>query len=323
MPPNPRIIADIGGTNARFANVASAASAASFSEPIKYLTAELSFADALQAFARASGIDPAQPLEFRAAVAAPVSPSQADGFNSVRLTNCDWQIGASVLMATFPKLSMRVVNDFAAVALALPSLDRSELTTWSVGGVDAMGPKIAIGPGTGLGVASIAPVGDQWLVLPGEGGHVTLSASNDREASILAFARRQFPHVSAERLLSGTGLPLLHAAVCAVDGLQRSASTAAEITDAVHQGEAASLATLRTFAAMLGSVAGNAALTVGATGGVYLAGGLMQHWRDLFPVEEFVAQFRRKGRFERYLSEIAIHRIDAAEPGLIGLARSV
>ncbi|TAG02369.1 MAG: glucokinase [Betaproteobacteria bacterium] len=317
------IIADIGGTNARFALVEPTESGvASFSAPEKYLTADRSFSQTVSQFIRSRGIDFNADIELRAAVAAPVSAAQSLGEHATRLTNCDWEIGLTELHSALPKLKMRVLNDFAAVALALPSLTDAELTAWASTGSVSTGPKLAIGPGTGLGVASIVCVNGAWHVVPGEGGHVTLSAADDREAAILSIVRREFPHVSAERLLSGTGLPTLHRAVCAVDGLHSVASSAEDITDAVHRGELGALATLKTFAAMLGSVAGNAALTLGATGGVYLAGGLLQHWRDVFPVHDFVTQFRSKGRFTSYLTNIAIHRIDAPEPGLIGLARS-
>ena len=335
------LLADIGGTYARFARVArvvrvvrtvrvvpndASQPASEFVDMKRYETANTTFQDAVIDFV--AGVTGSQTrsvrIDVRVAVAAPVMPAQQNGDTPVQLTNNDWIISRAVLAETFSDVRLNVLNDFAAVAMALPHLAPNELTRFTQGETSAVAlPKLAIGSGTGLGVASIVPVGNVWQVLPGEGGHVTLGAANEREHAIIAYVRTRFPHVSAERLLSGTGLPLLHEAVCHVDTTRSNALSAPEITTAAQTNEPAALATLQTFASMLGSVAGNAALTVGALGGVYLAGGLIQRWQSLFPVDVFTKAFTAKGRFQSYLERVPVYRIDAAEPGLIGLARGL
>jgi glucokinase len=320
------VLADIGGTYARFARVDPVVGDASINDMQRYETVATTFKAAVRDFVfhKLGRLADMTHLDLRIAVAAPVLPNQMNGTTPVHLTNNDWVIGSSELADIFPNLRLTVLNDFAAVAMALPHLRANELTSFAAGvAQDSQAPKIAIGPGTGLGVATIMPNGQKWQVIPGEGGHVTLSAANAREHAIITFVQQRYAHVSAERLLSGTGLPLLHEAVCSVDGISSSARTAPEITDAAQSGEPAAHETLQTFSMMLGSVAGNAALTVGALGGVYLAGGLIQRWQSLFPVTAFMQSFVSKGRFKSYLERIPVYRIDVAEPGLVGLARGL
>ncbi len=320
------LLADIGGTYARIARVDSAADGETIFDMKRYETAKTTFQAAIQDFVleKLGTIGNDVALDLRVAVAAPVLPTQINGASPVRLTNNDWVIGVAVLAEAFPNLHLTVLNDFAAVALSLPRLRSDELTIFAAGEKQAAAlPKLAIGPGTGLGIATIVPTEKNWHVLPGEGGHITLAATTALEHAIIAYAQKRHAHVSAERLLSGTGLPLLHEAVCSVDAVSSVARTAPEITDAAAANEAAALRTLQTFAAMLGNVAGNAALTVGALGGVYLAGGLIQRWQTLFPVDAFINAFVAKGRFQSYLERVPIYRIDIAEPGLVGLARGL
>ncbi len=320
------LLADIGGTYARIARVDSIADSETICDIKRYETAKTTFQAAVQdfIFEKLGAIGNDTVLDLRVAVAAPVLPAQMNGASSVHLTNNDWIIGAALIAHAFPKLRLTVLNDFAAVALSLPHLRSDELTIFTAGEAQVAAlPKLAIGPGTGLGVATIVPTEKNWHVLPGEGGHITLAATTVREQAIIAYAQQRHAHVSAERLLSGTGLPLLHEAVCSVDGVLSIARTAPEITDAAAANEDAAQRTLQTFASMLGNVAGNAALTVGALGGVYLAGGLIQRWQTLFPVDAFINAFIAKGRFQSYLERVPVYRIDVAEPGLVGLARGL
>jgi glucokinase len=327
--PTPLIIADVGGTYARFALVERRVNPPRIAQPVRYETARTNFADALNEFLARHRMQDAPALQLRIAVAAPVHPDQSDGARSVHLTNNAWSIGKAHLTGVSAQVQMEIVNDFAAVALGLPHLSVSEITLLSTAPNDATSAppavaqtKLAIGPGTGLGVAAVVPLNGQWRAMPGEGGHVTLGATSRRELAVIEFAGKRFDHVSAERLLSGSGLPLLYEAVCAVDGFTASATSAATITDAARTGDAAALSTLQTFATFFGRVTADVALTVGALGGVYLAGGLVQRWQSLFPVDVFMKAFLDKGRFRSYLQQIPVHRIDVDEPGLTGLARS-
>jgi glucokinase len=326
---NPLIIADIGGTYARIALVDSFATPPQISQPVRYETARTTFTEAMADFLARNQMHAPNSLHVRVAVAAPVHPNQRNGGIAVHLTNNAWLIGKAQLAGLAAYIEMEIVNDFAAVAMVLPHLAASETTLFSKPVSDVLNDqpsvaqtKLAIGPGTGLGVAAITPFGNQWLTVPGEGGHVTLGATSKRELAIIEFARQRFDHISAERLLSGSGLPLLYQGVCAVDGVAANAVSAAEITDAARAGDRAALATLQTFATLFGRITADLTLTVGALGGVYLAGGLIQRWQSLFPVDVFIDAFLDKGRFRPYLQQISVHRIDLDEPGLTGLARS-
>jgi glucokinase len=181
-----------------------------------------------------------------------------------------------------------------------------------------------IGPGTGLGVAGCIPAGDRWIALPAEGGHATAAPADDFESEVLCYARREHGHVSAERLLSGIGLPLLHRAVAAANGRPVEDLTPEEITRrALDEGDADCHATLATFCAMLGGFAGNVALTLGTRGGVFIAGGIAQRLGDVFVASRFRERFEAKGRFREYLAAIATALITAPHAALLGAAQGI
>jgi glucokinase len=169
----------------------------------------------------------------------------------------------------------------------------------------AGGTLAVVGPGTGLGVAAVVPVAGQWVAVPGEGGHATLAAADDHESAVLAAARREFAHVSAERLLSGIGLPVLHRAAAAVDGAVVDDLTAELIVERGLGGiDTACGRTLDLFCALLGSFAGNVALTTGARGGVFIGGGIVPRLGQRFFDSRFRERFEAKGRFQPYLQAI-------------------
>ena len=182
-----------------------------------------------------------------------------------------------------------------------------------------------VGPGTGLGVGAVLRTRAGWQAVPGEGGHATLAATDRLEAEVIAVVRRQYPHVSAERLLSGIGLPLLHQAVAAVSGQASEALSAEQV---VERGVAGSCAvcrrTLEVFCALLGGFAGNVALTLGARGGVYIGGGIAPQMIRELEASGFRAQFEGKGRFRDYLSGIPVYVIETAlPPALAGAGRAL
>jgi glucokinase len=181
-----------------------------------------------------------------------------------------------------------------------------------------------IGPGTGLGVSSCAPLNGGWIALAAEGGHVTAAPADDFESDVLRALRGELGHVSAEHLLSGLGLPLLHRAVCKVRGAPWQPLDAEGITRAVREHDDPHCrATLDTFCAMLGTFAGNVALTVGARGGVFVAGGIVPKLGDLFIASPFRARFEAKGRFAAYMVRIATGLITAPHAALTGAAHAL
>jgi glucokinase len=162
-----------------------------------------------------------------------------------------------------------------------------------------------LGPGTGLGVACFVPGSQSPIVLASEGGHATMAATSHREDAIIDYLRRQFGHVSAERVVSGSGLENLYRAVIAVDGIEAPKRNAAEITKAALDGNCpVARAALDLFCAMLGTIAGNVALMFGARGGVYIAGGIAPRLTEFMARSEFRARFEQKGRFRTYLEAI-------------------
>jgi len=190
------------------------------------------------------------------------------------LTNSAWTIDAPELCAAFSFGKVHILNDFEATALSLPLLTAADL--YPVGGGEAVlgAPMAVLGPGTGLGVACFVPGSQSSIVIASEGGHATMASTSAREDAIMDYLRRQFSHVSAERVVSGSGLENLYRAVIAIDGFEAPKRNAAEITNAALDGTCPiSRAALDLFCAMLGTFAGNVALMFGARGGVFIAGG--------------------------------------------------
>lgn len=316
----PLLVADIGGTNARFALVdgpdAPVRDVLKF-EGADHRTPQDAIAAYLDALARTHGTRP-RPRRAALAVATPI---QGD---TVKMTNSDWVLSRNALREFLEADEVRLLNDFEALSLALPAL-REDEAAWIGPARPRPGlPLAVIGPGTGLGVGGCVPTRDGWVALAAEGGHVTVCASDDFESEVLRFARREHGHLSAERLLSGVGLPLLHRAVCSVRGVPGATLTPAEITRRAEEaGDADAAATLDTFCAMLGTFAGNVALTLGARGGVFVAGGIAQRLGPRFVHSAFRARFDAKGRFETYMREIATGLITAPHAALTGAARSL
>lgn len=255
------------------------------------------------------GIEP--PPRAALAAAAPVNPQ------SRYLTNIGWVLDIEALKQRFGWQSAIVVNDFEALACAIPVLTPDELFNVRPG-VHASGRPIAVlGPGTGLGVAGLVPCGDTWYPVSGEGGHVTLAAMDEREDAVLRALRREYGHVSAERVLSGPGLLALYRIVA----VEAAADSPSEVTRRAEAGDPRALEALDLFFLFLGTVCGDLALTLGARGGVYLGGGILPAIKEQLVASGFAERFADKGRFTAYLHEVPIKLIMAETPALRGLAR--
>jgi len=307
------LLGDIGATNARFALLAGGALG-----PVECVAVDdhPHFADAVRAFLgqqRRRAIDRAL-----VAVAGPVEA------NCCMLTNCSWRIDADELSREFGVPAVRVINDFEATAWSLPCLRQADLRALGDGRSVPGAPMAVLGPGSGLGVACLVPGSDGGVVIATEGGHATLPGTSPREDAVIDRLRRQLGHVSAERAISGPGLENLYQAIAAVDAMNVPARNAAEITDAALAGACpTSRAALDMFCAMLGTIAGNVALSFGARGGVYIAGGIAPRIVDHLARSEFRARFEAKGRFRGYLEAIptsVITHKDATFMGLKSLA---
>jgi glucokinase len=253
------------------------------------------------------------------AVAGPVESERC------KLTNCSWIIDVNELRTTFGLAKVRVVNDFAATAYSLPSLTPADLYAIGGGRTVPRAPMAVLGPGTGLGVACLVPGSKEPAVIAGEGGHATFAAASHREDAVIDYLRRHFGHVSAERLVSGAGLENLYQAIAVLDEREVPSRDAAEITKTALNGTCrTACAALDMFCALLGSFSGNVALTFGARGGVYIAGGIAPRIAEFIGRSEFRERFEEKGRLRPYLeaipSNVIVHPA-AAFMGLKSLAR--
>lgn len=305
------LVGDIGGTNARFGLVAGGVV-----RDVQALRVadHAQAGDALALYLQQLGA----PRIVRAALA--IAGSVAG--DRVRLTNGGWDFSLAQLKRQLATTEIRLLNDFEALAWALPHLTDDALVHLGGGSVDPRLPMAVLGPGTGLGVAGCVPDrAGGWIPLATEGGHVTLAPADEFESEILRVVRADLPHVSAERLVSGIGLPRLHAAIATVRGQPHEVLTPEDITGrALAQSDALCVATLDSFCALLGSIAGNLALTLGARGGVFVAGGIAQRLRDVLPASRFRQRFEAKGRFAAYLAPVATELIIAEHAALVGCA---
>lgn len=293
------LVADIGGSNARFAW----ATAGRVEHVLTLSVAE--HAGVAQAAAcyldwLASRLGGA----YRPPVAAALAVAAAVSGDWVELTNSGWSFSRAELARQLGLQNLLVLNDFEALALSLPGLRDDQLRAHAASPV-AAGTLAVIGPGTGLGVAGVVHTPCGWLALPGEGGHATLAPADDFESALLAWVRREHAHVSAERLLSGIGLPLLHAAIAAVEGRAAEILAAEQVVElGVSGADPVASRTVDVFCALLGGFAGSVALTLGARGGVYVGGGIVPRLGDRFFASAFRERFEAKGRLRAYLAPI-------------------
>jgi glucokinase len=303
------LLGDIGATNARFALVSNGnLNAISTYEVAKFGQ----FTDVLTIFlkehSRQTQIDQAL-----LAIAGPVKGER------VALTNCSWVIDIRELQTRFG-LQVRIVDDFEAVALSLPVLTSTDLARMGDGRPEAGAPMAVLGPGSGLGVACLADPSEKGVVIASEGGHATVAPTCEQEDRIVHHLRKRFGHVSAERVVSGSGLENIYQAIAALEGLEIPPRNAAEITKNALSGECQlSRQSLHAFCAFLGSFAGNVALTLGARGGVYIAGGISPRILDFLIRSEFRKRFEAKGRFQGYLEAIPSYVITHPAAALVGL----
>jgi len=305
------LIADLGGTNLRFALTDGAQTRHETALMAgDYATLE----DAVATYLARISSEPAPP---RAVVAA-AGPQDGE---TIAFTNREWQTSVAAMKDRFAFDRIAVINDFAAVAHALPHLTATEYRSIGDERVPRDGPMVVLGPGTGLGVAIVLPDEGGGRVVPGEGGHATLAAQTVAEEQVIGYLRNLHGHASAERALSGGGLADLHDAVLAVRGKPGRRLDAAAITAAARSDEDCREA-VTLFTGFLATVAGDLALTVGASGGVYVAGGIVPKLGDLFDGDRFRRRFTTKGRLAGYLDPFPTRLITHPEPALLGLARA-
>ncbi|QEY24319.1 glucokinase [Neisseria animalis] len=307
----PRLVADIGGTNARFALETA---------PQQIEQAEVlpcndydTVVDAIREYLKRVG----NPKIAHAGIAI-ANPILGDW---VQMTNHHWAFSIETTRQALGFETLVFLNDFTAQALAITCTAEKDLV--QIGGTEPKenAPKAVIGPGTGLGVSGLIPSNAGWVALAGEGGHVSFPPFDDAEVLIWQYAKQKFGHVSAERFLSGAGLSLIYEALAAKEGVTPATLTPAQISESALGGSSPLCRlTLDIFCAMLGTVASNLALTLGASGGVYLCGGIIPRFIDYFKQSPFRSRFENKGRFDAYLAAIPVYVVLSEFPGLTGAA---
>jgi len=303
------LVADIGGTNARFAIYNKATKILSNIE--KYtITDDTRLSQLITDYLQQC------PVNITRACLAIACPIEGD---KIAMTNNHIEFSRSELQLELSLKQLEVINDFTAVAMSVPALKEEDI--YQIGGTKAdINYPIAIyGAGTGLGVAHLIKVANQWLSLSGEGGHVELPMINVHEDQVLSMLRNKFGRVSAERFLSGSGLVNIYQALAEMTNQDKQDITPSEIvTQALEKSSQLSLQTLTLFCAFMGRFGGNLALTLNTRGGVYIAGGIVPRFLKFFEQSDFRYNFDTKGRMGRLLKSIPVYVITHPDPGLLG-----
>jgi len=318
MPRPPRyegLVGDVGGTNARFAVVDAQGHVRN---PRIFPCAEYgSLADVMAEYIETT-CGRSGPTRAVIAVAGPV----VDG--EIEFTNLDWQISEGDLLSHFEFEAVKLLNDFAAQALACPKLHPDELRPIGPkirGGTDC--PLVVLGAGTGFGVAGLARSERGDVAVATEGGHSAFAPVDELEVEILKWFVGRYGRVSNERLMSGAGIYDLYQALAAIDGKAAPLSDQKAVAAAAEQGDALAAAALDRFCAIMGSVAGDLALTFGARGGVFISGGIAPKVADRLVASAFRERFEAKGRLTGYMEQIPTSLVLHPYPAIVGAAREL
>jgi len=309
------LVGDVGGTNARFALVDPQGH---IRHPRSFLAKDYaSLADVIAEYLEQTA-GRRRPARAVIAVAGPV----LDG--EIEFTNLDWQISEGDLLAHFEFEAVKLINDFAAQALACPLLEPDDLRALGPelrGALD--GPQVVLGSGTGFGVAGLARGERGDLAVATEGGHAAFAPSDDVEIEVLKRLRTRHSRVSIERLLSGPGLYDLYRALAEIEGANAELPDDKSVVAAANEGDRMAGAAADRFCAIMGSVAGDLALTFGARGGVFVSGGLAPRLADRLASGTFRARFEDKGRLAPYVAQIPTSLVLHPYPAIVGAARAL
>lgn len=307
-----RLLADIGGTNVRFALLPQGSAM-----PQDELNLQCGdfrgLEEAVQYYLDQVG----QPSVSEAAM----DVATAVTGDMVKLTNSPWAFSIEQARRRLKLKRFLVINDFTALALSLPQLQRDELRKIGRGDGVPGTPIALLGAGTGLGVSGLIPSDSRWIPIQGEGGHVAFSAMNEREDAILQNLRGRFGHVSAERIVSGPGLVNIYRALCEIDHVVPRVYTPEQVSNLGLSGEDGQCQeSLSIFCGALGTVAANLVVSLGARTAVYIGGGVVPKLGDYFDQSSFRSRFEHKGRFSSYVAQVPTYVILAQTPALLGLA---
>jgi len=307
----PRLLADIGATHARFALQTA---------PGSYRSVRVLLCDDFAGIVPLLRFYLSEHADVRLHHGALALANPVDG-DYVRMTNRPWEFSTDAVRRELGLDTLLIVNDFTALAMAIPGLKPEDLMQVG-GGKPVPGAVLGVlGPGTGLGVSGGIPTVDGFITLGSEGGHVNFAPADEREFAILQAAWRDWEHVSNERLISGPGMEIIHRALAARNGVEEAPRSSAEIiAGALEQGDALCLEVLECFCGMLGGAAANLAVTLGAFGGIFIGGGIVPRMGEWFRDSPFRTRFEAKGRFSSYLADIPTYVIATPHVAFDGVA---
>lgn len=314
------LVADIGGTNARFAVLldGSLESAFEFHHSVQEYP---EFADVIACLkdeiAEVAGLV-GSPARVCLAVACPAD------VEVIKFTNSHWTFTQTQLRDLFNCQQLLLINDFEAVAHGITELGDKDVL--QIGGQPPRKdrPIGILGAGTGLGMAALVPTGSDYLILDSEGGHADFAPADEHEIDVFNYLRQIYGRVSLERLLSGKGLINIYLAICHIEGVDQVLTEPSQVVEnGVTGGNAQALRALKIFCESFGATAGNLALTLGARGGIYIAGGVIPRFKDFFAQSGFREKFEDKGRFRDYLQPIPVYLVTRDNLGLLGAAKKL
>jgi len=304
----PRFVADVGGTNIRLALVENGRIA----KIEKYLCADFdNIAEAITQFQKGN-LD-GQFVAGCIAIACPVNN------DLVKMTNHTWEFSKTELQKTLGLDSLFVINDFTAVAHSLPTLNHKQLIQIGGGSAKDKGNIAVFGPGTGLGVEHLTWTSSGWQTLDGEGGHVDFAPTDSHDIIVWHYLQKKLGRASAEEVLSGRGIVNIYKALCIHHGVSPHLNEPSAVTKAGLEGsDPQAVLAIEQFCKVMGSFAGNLALNLCTTGGIFIGGGVTSHLGEFFVNSEFRARFEAKGDFAHYVKNIPTYIINEPDHGLLG-----
>lgn len=318
------LIADIGGTNARFA--LAPIREIKPGQPLELVESDLiapkalngaeyeTIFDAVEAYLAGPAKEYPRPEHSVMAIACPTDQDQ------ITMTNHTWSFKVSELKAKLGFKSLKFINDYNALANAIPQLDDDGLIKIGRGEAVTGKPIAVTGPGTGLGLAALAFIDGEPVTLETEGGHAHFAPTNEVEIKILQYLLTKHERVSNERLISGMGLENIYKALTYIAGDEKSLAAPDISKAAVEKTDEVCEQALAQFCSIFGSYAGDVALTIGAKGGLYITGGIIPRFIDYFKNSEFRQRFEAKARLSGFVVDIPTYVVVSNQPGLLGSA---
>ena len=316
------LVADIGGTNARFGLVEYDPAKNQASGKVNYTAQQQitlkcadypDMASMIKACCVELGIN--MPAHACLAIAGPIEHGQA------AMTNLSWKFSIASLRDQLGMQTLHVINDFASLAYAVPFLAEDELVTLYSAKPNPDAPIVVMGPGTGFGMAGLIPQHGNWAIIPTEGGHASFAPTNEKEMAIKSYLLKEQSHVSVENILSGGGLVNLYRALAYNAGVEAKAYTPADVSiKGINNEDPVCREAVVTFCEVLGEVAGDKALSWGAKGGVVIGGGITPKLVNILHDTHFQERYINKGPMTKYVSEIPIHLIVNDKAALVGSA---